>query len=142
MSALREQIEGNGQALLNVHKRIDALVLAQADLFRKLEAATAILGAAPDQDCREEFLVLLDTTHSEGIFAAEAKMAALNPEALAKFIQSREESKRRGERISTDKSPRQATALRDGLKARLTDERGRPLVKDRYGHIIEQGDST
>lgn len=114
MSALRDAVETAGAPLLSVHKRVDALLLAAADQYRKLDAVAAILRAdalpeeVPEAQLREAYATLLDPTARDGIYEAEERMVAHSPEKIAEYKAEQERLKRSQPPISTDRSPRRS----------------------------------
>jgi hypothetical protein len=112
MSAIREAAEQSAAGLLTINKRADALLLAISDLYRKLDAVTAILGEDGDDADRlkHHFLTLADHERRDGILEAVAKLESHSPEALARFLADREDRNRRELVITTDRSPRSGRA--------------------------------
>lgn len=129
MSALREGVEGSASPLLSVHKRMDVLLLALADVYRKFAAVNVALTSADSDELAGAFHALLDGEHSKAIFEAEAKLRRTSPEALERFIAERDAAKRREPFISTDRSPR---ILREG-GIPVYDEHGQPVIRQRPG---------
>ena len=107
MSALRDTVESGGQSLLSVHKRADALLLGEEDLFFNDDAIQTILAvivekldaieAFSDEQRRElgeAFATLRDGTARTGILDAAARMRAHSPEAYEAAERTRAQEER------------------------------------------------
>ena len=63
-------VEAGASPLLSIHKALDEIRLTQADLYRKLDAVTAVL--AGEGDDVEHAAVLRDDTRAKLAYEAEA----------------------------------------------------------------------
>lgn len=128
MSALRDAVETNNASRVSVHKRIDALLLALADVYAKHFATMAYLDSESSEDeVKEAIRTMTDRTGADGIFQAVAKLEAHSPERIAAFdkdLRAHKVGAPNGDLryFGTDRSPRRRTAVIDGMRVPIDDE--------------------
>lgn len=82
MTALRQDAEAAAGGLLALHKRDDEFLLIADDLYRKFEAATALLGAEHDEpveNVAKHFLTLRDDERAGGSMTPSSGCAQIVP---------------------------------------------------------------
>lgn len=116
MSAIRD-VEANAGPLLTINKRLDAILVAVGDVYKKLDAFTVYLNQdTPEEEALEAIRTLLDRTEADKVAAALARMENLNPDAMESYLRKLDEAKRQPW-ISTDRRQRRQMQSVDGLKA-------------------------
>jgi hypothetical protein len=130
-SAVREQVEGSGQSLLTIHRRIDALVFAAEEANARLDRlseAVEVVAAMVSSLAEPEHAVALDealaTLRDEAfeqaamIDRAAEEIRRHTPEALEAFIRKLDAEKHDQPVISTDRSPRRRRTIIEGQKTK------------------------
>ena len=88
MSEVLRDIEAGAHSQTAQAKRIDAVVMALADVYGKLDALTVYLdGDASDEAATAAIARLLDRSYADGILRAAKQIDSMSPEKLDEYNQ-------------------------------------------------------
>jgi len=137
MSVVRDQAEQAGAPLLSVHRRVDALLLAMADVYRKFDALAVVLNPeATDEATKNACATMADTEARDGIYEAEAHMKRNSPEAVDAWMREREAKKKAEPWYSTIRGRHRETVLIDGKPTKTS------KVLDQSGQFVAYESNT